>query len=148
MGKFSRYGQNAEDLYVRQGKTLQDISELLGISMQTLSRWKQKYDWTERRRIYRVSMPGTIQILEDVLKEKIEQLRELQAQDVDGKQIDGITKLVASIQKLKREDDLRSQTIRVMSEFSRFIKQKNLKERELDLVINLVQEFFDFVRDV
>jgi len=147
MAKFQQYGANAEDLYVRKGRTLQEIAQLLGLSVQTLSRWKIRHHWAEKRREYQVSTPGTIALLEDVLAEKVQELRGLPADEVNSKRIDAITKLVSSIQKLRREDDLRTQTVHVMSEFSRFVRQKKLKERELDMVIGLVHEFFEFVRE-
>lgn len=147
MAKFQIYGLEAEELYVKGGKTLEEISKFLGISIKTLSCWKKRGEWSEKRKTYLTSAQGTIGILETVLQEKIEELRGLPAEEINSKRIDGITKLVASIQKLKREDDLKAQTINVMGEFGRFVRAKSLKERELDLVTRLIQEFFEFIRE-
>ncbi len=147
MAKFNDYGFEAENLYVRKGMTLEQIANLLGISVQSLSRWKKRGDWGGKRKIFMASPSGAIGALEEVLRNKIEELRNLPAEEINSKRIDGITKLVASISRIRKEQDLRTQAIFVMQEFGRFIRARDLNQHDLDVVTKLIQEFFEFVRD-
>ena len=49
MGKKPDYFDQAEDLYVVDGLTLEAIAARLPVSVTTLSRWKQDGEWEERR---------------------------------------------------------------------------------------------------
>lgn len=42
----------AETLYIAEGKNLHEISEATGIPVQTLSRWSIKYNWRAKREAY------------------------------------------------------------------------------------------------
>jgi hypothetical protein len=50
VGKKPQYFDEAEDLYVVDGFTLEAIAARLPVSVTTLSRWKQDGEWEERRR--------------------------------------------------------------------------------------------------
>jgi hypothetical protein len=50
MGKKADHYDEAEDLYVVEGFTLEAIAGKLPVSLTTLSRWKQEGEWEERRR--------------------------------------------------------------------------------------------------
>ena len=49
MGKKAAYYEVAKNLYVLEGKTLEEIASQLGISVVTLSRWKREGNWDELR---------------------------------------------------------------------------------------------------
>jgi hypothetical protein len=50
MGKKAAYFDEAEDLYVVDGLTLEAVAARLPVSVTTLSNWKQDGEWEERRR--------------------------------------------------------------------------------------------------
>ena len=146
MAKYRDYGFEAETLYVRRGQTLEQVAKFLGLSVQTLSRWKKKGNWGEKRKLFMTSPQGAIGALEDVLRSKIDELRNLPAEEINSKRIDGITKLVASINRIRKEQDLRTQAIFVMQEFGQFVRARNLKNNEIDMITKLIQDFFEYVR--
>lgn len=39
----------AQDMFVLDGQTYQDVSQATGIPQSTLKRWGKKYDWTDKR---------------------------------------------------------------------------------------------------
>lgn len=49
--------QKAEDLYVLDQKSLREISDILDVSDYTLSKWKKKYKWEEKRDVYLTYIP-------------------------------------------------------------------------------------------
>lgn len=59
-------------LYVEQGKTAKEISTLIGVSEQTISKWVNKYGWRDQRNAI-VANPG---IREDNIKQLINGLTE------------------------------------------------------------------------
>lgn len=60
MTKYSYLGYKAEDLYVQEQKTLEEISSILGVSENTLSKWKKKAKWKEKRDSYLSFIPEYI----------------------------------------------------------------------------------------
>jgi transposase-like protein len=50
--------ERAEELYVIDGLTLEQVAAETGISIQTLKRWSSKEDWFKRRREYREDKQG------------------------------------------------------------------------------------------
>ena len=147
MSKFQEFGLEAEQLYVKDDKTLQEIATMFGLSIQTVSRWKIKGGWRDKRKKYRGSARGTIELLEEVLRGKVEELRGMAADEITQNHTDALVKLVASISKLKKEDDIRVQAITVISELTKFISKREYAEDEKELFTKLFQEFFIYLRD-
>ena len=58
--KYSEIGVRCEDLFIKQDKVLSEISTETGVSVTTLSRWKNKYDWDKKREEYRISNEGLV----------------------------------------------------------------------------------------
>ena len=147
IGKFPKYGPEAERMYV-EGKSTYEIARFLPVSQRTLERWRKEYDWDEKRRVYRSGVFGSVAALEKLLLQKLEELQQLPADQVDSKRIDSITKLVASIHKMKQEMDFRTQVVNVMYKFSTFIRQKDLTDEQLKTITELVQDFFQWARSL
>lgn len=59
-------------LYVEQGKTAKEISSLIGVSEQTLTKWVNKLGWRDQRNAI-IANPG---IREDNIKQLINELSE------------------------------------------------------------------------
>jgi len=148
MSKFQEFGLDAEQMYVREDKTLQELANFFGLSIQTLSRWKIAGDWEGKRKKYRGTVRSTIDILEDVLRGKAEELRTMAASAITAEYTDALVKLVASISKLKKEDDIRVQAITVMGEFSKFVKRQGLDDKKLMPITKLIQDFFIYLKDI
>ncbi len=147
MGKYEIYGKDAERLYVQRSKTLTEIHELLHISLQTLSRWKQEGGWEEKKRAFLSSPRGAVEVMEEALLRKIEEIRKIHADDITPGQIDGLSKLVSMIQKMRRESDPLGQAIAVFDEFSKFVKGKEKDRRKLDWLYTQMQEFFEQLKE-
>jgi len=149
MAKYRSYGMEAESMYIRKNKKCTEIGELLGISWRTIERWKRKYNWEEKRLEYNKTARGAIEVIETLLHEKLDDF--VKKEDITLKDIkgfaDAISKIVASLEKLRKTTDLRTQVITVMTEFSSYIKKINLKVGQIEFVTKLVQGFFDYTRD-
>jgi transposase len=49
MGKFQAYGSEAEKMFVERGLSCSEIAKILPLSEQTLSAWRNKFKWDEKR---------------------------------------------------------------------------------------------------
>jgi len=147
MSKFQEYGLAAEQFYVKDNKKLQEISDMYGLSIQTVSRWKRAGNWEQKRKKYRSSARGTIDVLEEVLRTKVEELRDLSASEITEKHTDSLVKLVAALSKLKKEDDIRVQAITVISEMTKFINKQEYSDKQKEFLRKVFQEFFIYLRD-
>jgi uncharacterized protein YjcR len=147
MSKFEQYGLAAEELYVRQNKTLAEIAAILQLSPMTILRWKKEGAWEETRKKFRASSRGALQVLEEVLNKKAEELGGMKLEAIDSKVIDGIMKLVASVRKLKEQDDIRVQALNVVGEMEKFLRKASYKENERQLFMKMISEFLTYLRD-
>ncbi len=78
MGKKPAYFDEAEDLYVVDGLTLEAIAARLPVSVTTLSRWKQDGEWDGRRRDLAQSLAeikkDTLLLRQKLIKKALEKL--------------------------------------------------------------------------
>jgi transposase-like protein len=78
----------ARIMFVEQGKTAKEISSLLNVSEQTLSKWVNKFAWPAERNA-RLSAPGIRtenikQLINDLTEQRLSLSRELMAAEKDG----------------------------------------------------------------
>jgi len=96
----------AEELYVEQDLTYEQVSERLGVAVPTLKQWSKKYDWTEKRLDYRnagASLKASLIKLRQSMIEKA--IRSLKPQDVFAvSSIVNAMKTVASVQAAEDEE--------------------------------------------
>ena len=98
MGKKAAYFDEAEDLYVVDGLTLEAIAARLPVSITSLSGWKQEGEWEERRReLARALSDDKREIL--LLRSRLvkKALKSLAAQDVFA-----VSHLEAALARAKR----------------------------------------------
>jgi len=146
MGKYAIYGEEAERLYVKKGKSLKEISELLGVSVNSLLKWKDYAGWNYKRRKFLSTPRGVEEKLEAVLRAKVEELENMNPAEVSASVVDSLWKLLKSVESVRKERDLFAETVDVMDEFTSFLRWK-VKDRDfLEKVFALINEFFEYVR--
>jgi len=112
----------AEQMFIRQGKGINEIAGILGIAASTVSRWAKKRDWEERRVEVQNS---TLYISEKLLKLLATDVMGLNT--LDNSSIDRITKAVKSIKSLNTQVDILGNTITVMEQLGNFLSVKHAK---------------------
>ncbi len=139
--KFDAYYGEAERLYVKEGKTQREISELLGISEKTISQWSAKGEWVKKRREYLVSTrTGPV----EKLKARCAKLLE-DTDDIDAKKTDEMYKIKLLIEKMEGYD-IKGATIDVMDRFATFIRQREPDKGFIERLINHTHAFFEEVK--
>lgn len=142
MGKRETYGQKAEDLYVRHGKTLQSISGILGVAIQTLSRWKSEGIWEEKRKSFLLSRTGQVEKLKDMMCKLIDETEEPSAQFADK-----LYKLNLTAEKLEGRRDVLDETVAVMDDFTAYVRGKEKEEKKIDWLLKMATGYFQLIRE-
>ncbi len=137
--KFAIYYIDARDLYVKEGKTLIEISTIIPVSAKTLGLWKnkEKMSWDEQRKNYVVQGLGGTRKIENMIFEKLEALNGQAVSDTD---IKIIKELKSLLKEMKGGIDENSAVIIAMSKFTDFIKQKYPDKK--DEFGKVITEFF------
>ena len=132
-----------ERLYVIEGKTFTRISELLGISKQTLSGWKKKLDLGRKRKAFLSTPRAIADSLQEVLRAKVEEIAKMEALDVTPPLLDGLHKLIKSVKNIRRETDPLAEAVNTFDRFSLFVAERELKPQVRERLASLMQEFFE-----
>lgn len=97
--KKDRIRELAQDFYVQNiDATQEEVAEMYSVTTKTVSTWKKKYSWEEKRRDYHSSPVKIKQLLQDEL------LRVAQGQPAKL-QADGISKLMAALDRCEKKLD-------------------------------------------
>jgi len=134
------YGEDAQSLFLA-GKSLEEIQDLLPVSLVTLKRWLQEGQWEEKRRQVPVSPRWLGEALKGILREKAGRL--IIKGDLKPQELDEITKIVTLLDRLCSQGwDMRAAALEVMDRFSDFLRGWVKDQEELKRISHRVQEFF------
>ena len=134
------YGEEAQSLFLA-GKSLEEIQDLLPVSLVTLKRWHQEGQWEEKRRQVPVSPRWLGEALKGILREKAGRL--IIKGDLKTQELDEITKTVTLLDRLCSQGwDMRAAALEVMDRFSDFLRGWVKDQDELKRISHRVQEFF------
>ena len=147
MAKFEELGKEAEKLFVYNEMNLTQISKVLKVSVNTLSRWKKQYGWEKKRIEKRKNPERILDILEDVLLQKAERMRDKmqQGEDVSEREIREVYKLIESVKKMRSESDMLSLAPLLMKEFAAYLKGQEKYKDIFDLLGDLIPEFLSYL---
>ena len=125
MGKWELIGKEAETMYVVRGLTLTEISKLLKVSIQTLSAWKNRYKWDEKRMEMERRPERIVSDLEQVLAMKARELKQKieEGEEVSDKQFRSVIRMFEAIQSAKKKTAIIDAAPAVMKEFALFLRQ-------------------------
>ena len=134
------YEEDAQSLFLA-GKGLEEIQDMLPVSLVTLKRWHQEGQWEEKRRQVPVSPRWLGEALKGILREKAGRL--IIKGDLKTQELDEITKLVTLLDRLCSQGwDMRAAALEVMDRFSDFLRGWVKDQEELKRISHRVQEFF------
>ena len=114
--------EKAEELYVINGLTLEQVAQETGISIQSLKRWSSKEDWFKRRREYQADKQGLRSSLTELRNKMLERaMSSLDPQDVYP--VIALEKLLGGAGRKAGEPDIPDQPM-TKEELLAFIKEK------------------------
>jgi len=134
------YGEDAQSLFLA-GKGLEEIQELLPVTLATLRRWHREGQWEEKRRQVPVSPRWLGEALKGILREKTGRL--LIKGDLKTQELDELSKIATLLDRLCSQGwDMRAAALEVMDRFSGFLRGWVKDQEELKRISQRVQEFF------
>jgi len=121
MSKEGTYLNDAEFLYLK-GNTLKQVSLVTGVSVNTLSKWKQENHWDEKRKkLSRQTLPLADKVgeaLSDLVNKMLVEVRA--GNGVPPEMADAISKLSAVRKSLGNTEDFGAMVIQVTEKLSKF----------------------------
>lgn len=161
-----------EDLYVREGKTYEEINKETGVSIPQLQRWGQEKkdsngkvidsSWSEKRKKHQsqlskiqAEMRSTVRekILLDLKKQKGRYDRffdTLAENQIDTQATYAYNSLCKTISDIQKDLDMKADIYRlappVMDAFVKFIKKTVKEQSTQEMVFGLIDRFFDEVK--
>lgn len=142
MGKARDFYEAATELYVRKGKTLEEIHGIIAVSTTTLTKWKKDGDWGRKRKDYLTrTRQGPAQRLRDKLYKLLED-----APEIDGKTVDAVSKIVSAIEKIEGGRDPLGATIEVMDRFTKYLEINEKDSAFMDRFTEHLHGFFSEVK--
>jgi hypothetical protein len=139
-GKRDLYWEDAQTLFLA-GKELDEIKDLVPVSLPTLRKWHQEGQWEEKRHQVPISPHWLGEALKGVLREKAGKI--IVKGDLKTQELDELTKVVMLIDRLCSQGwDLRAAALEVMDRFSDFLRSWVTDQEELQRISFRVQEFF------
>jgi hypothetical protein len=134
------YWEDAQALYLA-GKELEEINDMLPVTLNTLNCWHQEGQWEEKRRQVPVSPRWLGEALKGVLREKAGRI--LESGELKTQEVDELSKIVILIDRLCSQGyDMRAAALEVMDRFSDFLRNWVTDQEELKRISFRVQEFF------
>lgn len=124
----NKYLFRAENLYIRKGKRITDIGKLLGIPFQTVSKWKKKGNWDQKRKDFQRTSISIADRLKEALATLVSQLN---TKKIDPKQADALSKMVKAIKVMDPDADIINVALVVMDDLLHFLKDKDKKAAEM-----------------
>jgi hypothetical protein len=131
----------AENLFVREGKTLKQAAAQLGVSRRALIEWSRHGGWMEKRQEFQRESP---QAALDILKGQ----RELQIQKIRGKKkatpqaIDALHKLTLLIEKMESRTEAIGPMLDTFERFAQFVGT-NADDAACAVICKWTEKFLD-----
>ncbi|MBI4714434.1 MAG: hypothetical protein HY760_00545 [Nitrospirae bacterium] len=134
-----------EEAFVKKGKSLTEIGERFCVSPNTLTKWRKKGGWDNKRKAILASPRTVMEMAEEVLRKKLEEVVGTLPDRLDAGVIDGLTKLIKNVERLRKEYKLLDITVLVMDEFVPFVKAKEPDSQRREAVFAMVDQFLSAV---
>jgi hypothetical protein len=142
---YRTWGADAEALYLR-GNTLETIQKITGISLVSLSNWKNQYDWEKKRSLFEKQPRALAEKIGALLSKLLDDV-EIGSEGI-GSLADDVSKLASALNRLEASEDMAGMVVTVMDKFLKFISGNcpDAEESFKDALYGFIQKFFDQVK--
>ncbi|MGA7577840.1 MAG: hypothetical protein WBW52_06745 [Desulfobaccales bacterium] len=131
----------AERLFVQEGRTLAEISSRHQVDLTTLLRWQKEGEWDRKRSALLANPEILAERLRLALGKMLDALEN--GEDLDPKAFNSIARAATAVKNLDRGDcDLKAAGLKVMEDFTRFLKEQLGDPEELQLIGARIRAWF------
>ncbi len=113
--------EQAKQLYVIEGKTIEEIASILSVSIKTIYTWKKKFEWDRA-----IKTAGNIGLSVELVKGLHESIAKAIADETlsDPKTADALVKLVSIVEKITPGKVMLSNIFNMLEDITICIQQK------------------------
>ncbi len=143
MGDLKKHSclNQAERLFVHEGRTLEEITTRLSVDLTTLLDWQNKGEWDRKRSAILADPENLAERLRLALGKMLAALEN--GEELDPKAFDTIAKAATAIKNLDRGNyDLKVAGLKVMEDFTGFLKEQLGEPEELQLIGSRIRAWF------
>lgn len=145
MSKRQTYLEDCRMLYMRNND-LSTIAQTTGVSMTTLSKWKQEGDWEGERKVFNRHPLAMAEKINGIMEEVVNKIVASGGQ-ITAEQADQLSKLSSVKKTLSSAEDLPSMVITVTTLLSTFVRQTIKDEALAAEFSQLLTSFYQKVRE-
>ncbi len=133
--------EEAQSNYIT-GMELAEIEKILPVTRRTLSTWKTLGHWQRKRELVTEHPRLISEALRGLVKQKVKVLLS-NLDEINLSKIEELNKIISLIDKLQeRSWDERAAIVEVMSQFGEFARRQVGEKKELKLLAQLMEKFF------
>lgn len=132
----------AFELY-KAGVSQREIAEIVGVSEQTISSWKERYSWDQKLKAFESSSRSSKEILERIISEKIQKVESTEVDQLPKGFEDGLLKLTVVLEKMDKHFDRLAFTIENMEDLNEFLNANH--PAQVSKFHELLPEFLNFI---
>ena len=144
MGKYNILGRECEQLYC-EGNTLEAIKQITGVSLRTLSIWKNQYDWDRKRKEYQQQPIAIHKKITKIFSGYLDDL--IQNGIQSNKQSDSVAKLAKAMNTTGGIEDIPGMAYTIMTDFTKFLNKNCQDEEFLEKFFPQMQDYFQWVKE-
>jgi hypothetical protein len=134
--------EEAQSLFTA-GWELEKIGETLTVSLSTLKKWQSFGHWEKKKELVAEHPKLIGEALKGLVKQKVKQLLG-NPDELNSCNIDELHKLINLIERLEEQAwDERAAVVEVMSLFGNFARRQVEEKEELQLLVTLMEKFFE-----
>ncbi len=140
MSKEAMYRQDAERLFL-EGVAITEIAKRIDVHENTLYRWKDAYKWEEKKKKKDAQPAERAEKLDSIINKYMEQMESADINAAPG-MADSIYKLMKIQGNIRALQDVAGQTIMVLDDFLRYIREKEQDENFVGKLSEHTQNYF------
>jgi hypothetical protein len=145
MSKRQTYYEDCRMLYVRNND-LSTISQTTGVSMTTLSKWKQEGDWEQQRKQFNRRPLAMAERINEMMEKIVDEVCDSGGK-INAEQADQLSKLAAVKKTLSSAEDLPSMVIAVTDLLSQFVRRTVKDENLAGQFSQILGDFYQKVKE-
>lgn len=115
----------------RTGVTQAEIAKAVGVSSQTISAWKQKYNWVERLEKISTSSRTSLDVIKRIISEKLQKVQDVPVDELPKGFEDGLFKLQLVAEKMDAQFDRLAFSVEIMEDYHAFLINNHPEHAEL-----------------
>lgn len=136
----------ARRMYCADGRSFTEIAGALGISKATVTKWAKSGGWDKVRGVIAGSIATVHDQAAEILQAKLQQLRDLPAEQVSAPMLDGLTKLFKIVNESRETLNLFECVVLAGEEFVNFVRREVPDEATRSRVFEVWEKFLDEVK--